>query len=203
MTGITLYAITDTLPALLDTIDMVEPGTEERAEIEAQISAYLEALPQKVDAVAHVLATYERMQDACDAEIKRIQDLKRTAASREESLREYIKAAMLNLPEPKKGPRKLAGATNELTLKRTAGSVVVEDEDAVPDSYFDVTVKMPEDKWNRMLMLLEPIDEEAEFAPVGLNISRSIRKADISKDLKAGAVIPGCDLAFGWSVTRK
>ena len=198
MSDITLFAITDNLPALIETIDMVEPGTEDRAEIEAQIATYMEALPSKVDAVAHVLATYERMQDACDAEIKRIQDLKRTAASREHSLREYITAAMLNLPEPRKGPRKLAGATNELTLKRTAGSVAIEDEDAVPEAYFDVTVKMPAWMWEKLTE-----SEQAAEMRLSVHETRTIRKADISKDLKAGAVIPGCDLEFGWSVIRR
>jgi hypothetical protein len=211
MSDLTLYKITDNLPALLETLDMVPEGTPERQEIEAEIQEYLTALPSKVDGISHVWATLDaiagvekngkHIPGAVDREIERLKDIKATAERQRDLLKQYLADAILRLPEPKKGARKIASYTNELQLRRTQGAVVIEDEAKVPTAYKDIVVRMTAQDWGTIKAL-----GAAYMGDVEIDLKEEefvVRKADIKKDLQAGAVIPGADLKFGWTVVRK
>jgi hypothetical protein len=192
VSDLTLFKITDNLPALIDTRDMVDDGTPEAAEIDAQITEYMRALPSKVDGVSHVLATFDAMEDAIDAEIKRLRDLKATAERRKYRLEQYVVAVMQNLPEPHKGPRRITGRTSELVLRKNPPSVVISDESALRDVFVDVTVKMPAVDWSYMQ---HHVPAEVMDSITVLSEQRIPKKADIKVALQAQRDVDGAYLS--------
>lgn len=134
-TALTLYAIADTLPALLDSFDMTDPDTPERAECEAEIRRYVEALPQKVDGIVQVRAHLKSQADLAAEEIKRLSIRKQVFQDRVKRLDEYCRAALERLPEPRSGNRRIEGATATLSLCKCPPSLKITDETAVPAEY--------------------------------------------------------------------
>ena len=136
-----LVSITDHLEALFNSVEMTEEGSEERAQIEREIEAYIEAEVRKVDSVAGYIAHCESQQDFAAAEMKRLQERKASWARKQEKLEQYIRRAMLLA-----GREKLEGRTNTLILKSCPPSVEVTDQSLVPEEYIRVTVMESIDK---------------------------------------------------------
>lgn len=163
--GLTLYEITDTLPVLLDSLEMTEAGTPERAECEAEIMRYFEALPQKVDGVARILAHFEAQAKFASEEIKRLQTRKGRFDRAAERLESYAIAILERLPEPKRGPKKLEGATSTLSLRKCPASLRITDESQIP----------------------------ARFRVV-IPATSAVCNAAVKDALKAGESVPGAEL---------
>lgn len=134
-TDLTLYEITDTLPVLLDSLEMTEPGSPERAECEADITRYFEALPSKVDGVARMLAHFEAQAQLAADEIKRLQGRKARFERATEHLEAYVMAVLEKLPTPKRGPKKLEGGTATLSLCKCPASLKIFDAAKVPAEF--------------------------------------------------------------------
>jgi hypothetical protein len=137
VSDLTLYAITDTLPALLDSLDMCE-SDEQRAECEAEIQRYFAALPQKVDGVARMIAHYEGQSASASAELKRLADRKRRFDARLDSLKAYVVRVLDALPEPRRGAKRLEGDTATLSLKRCPPSLRITDATKIPPEYMTI-----------------------------------------------------------------
>lgn len=133
-----LWAISEHLFALLDTVDLAEP--EQKADIEAEIQRYVEASIQKADHIAEALSICESTATAAANEIKRLQDRKRAAEAAKERLSNYVVRVMES-----HGLRKLEGKTNTFTLRDT-DSVVITDMDAVPSGFKRTTISVDADK---------------------------------------------------------
>lgn len=133
--GLTLYAITDTLPALLDSLEMTEPGSPERAECEAEIVRYMAALPSKVDGVSHVRASLKGAAALAAEEIRRLQMRKQRFDGALERLDAYVVGVLESLPEPKRGPKRLEGATATLSLAKCPASLKITDDALIPTEY--------------------------------------------------------------------
>ena len=132
---LTLYEITDTLPVLLDSLEMTEPGSPERSECEADITRYMEALPSKVDGVARMLAHFEGQEKLAAAEIQRLQARKRRFGAARERLEVYVMSVLDKLAQPKRGPKKLEGDTATLSLCACPASLRINDETKIPAEY--------------------------------------------------------------------
>ncbi len=135
--SLTLYEITDTLPALLDTLDMATE--EQRPEIEAEIQRYMSELPRKVDGITRMLAHFDAMANLAADEIKRLQERKKFFERRREQLEKYVVAVLEKLPETKLGARSLNGATSSLSLRACPPSVAITNQLEVPARF--VTIK--------------------------------------------------------------
>lgn len=137
MSDLTLYAITDTLPALLDSLDMCETD-EQRAECEAEIQRYFAALPAKVDGVArfreHLAATVALSK----AEAKRVSARADRFQRMLDRIDWYTIRILERLPEPKYGTRRLEGETATLALRRCPPSLHVFDATRIPAEYMTV-----------------------------------------------------------------
>jgi hypothetical protein len=162
---LTLYEITDTLPALLDSLDMTEPGSPERAECEADIARYMEALPTKVDGVGHVRASLKGMSALAAEEIKRLQMRKQRFDAALERIDGYVVSILEGLPEPKRGPKKLEGATTTLSLAKCPPSLRIFSEAMIPAEY----------------RVVVPATTE-------------VNKAAVKDALKLGIAVPGAEL---------
>ncbi len=163
MGSLTLYEITDTLPALIDSLEMTEPDSPEREECEAEIARYFEALPAKVDSTAQFRLHIRAQIAMAKEERKRIEAREAAFAGILERLDGYVTAVLEKLPEPKKGAsRKLTGSTNTLLLKGNGGDKPLriqgwdekrrewtEDNPLLPAEYRDVALVMRMDQYSQ------------------------------------------------------
>lgn len=168
MGELTLYSITDTLPALLDSLEMTEPGSPERAECETEIARYMEALPTKVDGVGHIRSELKAADAHAGEEIKRLQMRQHRFRAALERLDSYVVSVLEGLPEPKRGPKKLEGATTTLTLAKCPASLKIHNEALVPAEY-----------------------------RVVIPATTEIDKAAVKDALKLGIHVPGAELVTG------
>ena len=195
-TAMTLYALSEDLTAHLESIDLTEPGTPERAECEMAIQVYMGQLPAKVDNVAWMLAHLEDQAQMAAQEIQRLQGRKQAFERAQERLEEYCIHVLEQLPEPKRGAKKLEGRTSTLTL-RLSDAVVITDEEAVPAEYKTACVEMPALVWESLVRRDETvIDKLTKQKP-------KVRLADVKKAIKGGESVTGADLEFRNHLIRK
>lgn len=144
----TLYHLTDELAALLGLRSEMEEAKDDTTAVDEQIAEYMAALPEKVDAVVHVLRTFESQAELASAEVKRLTARRRKFASAVERLKEYCCNVLEKMPKPNKGSRRLEGSTATLALKTNGGvePMTIYDESLVPDEYclFEVRLNCEE-----------------------------------------------------------
>ena len=142
-----------------------ENGGEITPEIEEALTLTAEALPKKVDGYGVLLRQFAAAEAACDAEIKRLQALKKTAQNAQRGMKDRILYAMQTF-----GYDKLAG---EITKFSTRASKAVEiDEDTLLARYRD------------------KIAAFSESLPLWLTIEPKVSKTTISNEWKATGITP-------------
>lgn len=99
-----------------------ENGGEITPEIEEALTLTAEALPKKVDGYGILIRQFAAAEAACDAEIKRLQGLKKTAQNAQRGMKERILYAMQTF-----GYDKLAGETTKFSTRRST-AVEVDDD---------------------------------------------------------------------------
>jgi len=156
--ALSLYSLTNDLVSLLALREEMAEAKEDTAEVEGTIQAYVrEYLPQKVDAVVAVLRTFESQRTLASEEIARLEGRKKQFTSAIDRLKEYCAAVLERLPKPKRGSRKLDGATATMVLKTNGGleALDIYDESLVPDEYCTFEVTLSADVWSSMKALIE------------------------------------------------
>jgi len=136
----TLVSIQDHLDCLFESLEGLEDEAL-RAECESDIARYLEAEIRKVDNVAGYLAHCEAQQAFASAEVKRLQDRKRSFERKQERIEVYIQRVIET-----SGRAKLEGRTSTLLLKSCPPSVEIVDESDVPQEFMRVVVNQSVDK---------------------------------------------------------
>lgn len=180
--SLSLYSLTDDLAQLLaERAEMVE-GREDTAEVDTAIEQYMAALPDKVDAVVHVLRTLESIETLAAEEIARLTARRRAAASNRERLEQYCCSILEQQPKPKRGSRKLEGATSTLALKGNGGvePLDITDESLVPDEYCMAEIRMP---WNEWLGLQYFLERHESQIPETCHTVRSVDNTSVRKEL--------------------
>ena len=124
----TLYELTAAQSAIEDAL--YENGGELTPELEAQLAETREALPAKIDGYNHILARLAGMEAAADAEIKRLQALKKTAQNAQKSLKGHLLNAMQTF-----GIEKIEGITCKVFRKANPASVTITNEDALLEPF--------------------------------------------------------------------
>ncbi len=109
----------------------------------------MEALPAKVDGVAAYILMLKSKRAAVRAEIDRLKALEAAAAARIDRINRYVADILERQPMPKKGPRKLAGATSELRLVGNGGlqPLDITDESLVPEEFRDVVMTITAEQY--------------------------------------------------------
>ena len=197
--SLSLYELSEELVCLLDTRDMVEQGSADQADLDAQIQQFQDALPRKVDNVCRMLAHLESQAAAAklaaNLEFDRLTKRQKHFESQAASLEGYCVRVLEALPAPKKGPRKLEGQCNTLALS-TSERCKVEDAALVPIEYKTAAAKMPAELWQQIVETLWP----ETLAQITVDVS--VRLADVKKALKAGVEIEGADIEYPKGVRR-
>ena len=148
-----------------------------------------------MDRVGYALAFLESQAQLAAAEIKRLQARKGRYERDTERLERYCCRVIEQLPEPKRGARKLEGRTTTLSI-RPSDEVIITSEEQVPGAYKTVCVEMPAPAW-------EQIARTFPFAVNSLTKQDlKVRKADVKKALKAGEDVPGADIQFNNNLRR-
>ncbi len=165
-----------------------DPASEEElVALDGEIKAYVtEKLPVKIDSTAAVVLWKERRLASLREEKERIKRAINAESSDLERLKAYIADVLALLPEPKKGSRKLSGATHTLSLRGNGGLAPMEisDETMVPNQYRDATVTMPYEDWSKI----------EGFCPNAAKVTVSLNNARIRDDLESGEGVPGASL---------
>ena len=142
-----------------------ENGGEITPEIEEALTLTAEALPRKVDGYGVLIRQFAAAEAACDAEIKRLQGLKKTAQNAQRGMKDRILYAMQTF-----GYDKLAGETTKFST-RTSKAVEIDEE----------------------TLLARYRDEIAEFnatLPDWLSVEAKVSKTAISNEYKATGITP-------------
>lgn len=98
-------------------------GGEITPEIEEALTLTAEALPKKVDGYGVLIRQFAAAEAACDAEIKRLQALKKTAQNAQRGMKERILYAMQTF-----GFDRLNGETTKFSTRKSTAVEVNEQE---------------------------------------------------------------------------
>ena len=175
----TLYELTAAQSAIEDAL--YENGGELTPELEAQLAETREALPAKIDGYNHILARLAGMEAAADAEIKRLQALKKTAQNAQKSLKGHLLNAMQTF-----GIEKIEGSTCKVFRKANPASVTITDENAL---------LQPFKEWL--------FDGVMDDLPAWIKVEASINKTALKEMLKNGEQVCGAELTRNESVVIK
>jgi hypothetical protein len=168
---------------------MTDPDSPERAECDKAVDEFTAQLASKVDAVSWMLAHLESQAELAAEEIKRLQARKKFFESAVETLETSCVRVIEKLPEPKKGARKLQGATTALSI-RPSDRVIPTDEASIPSKFKTASIEMPAPQWELLIDLYPAV---LEFLT---KFELTARLTDIKKALKAGEDVAGAELRF-------
>ena len=174
----TLYALTAAQAAIEDAL--YENGGELTPELEAQLAETREALPAKIDGYNHILARLAGMEAAADAEIKRLQALKKTAQNAQKSLKGHLLNAMQTF-----GIEKIEGSTCKVFRRLSPESVNITDEGRI------------------LARAQEEAEELTSKLPTYLSFEIKINKTALKDALREGMLVAGAELTRNESVVIK
>jgi hypothetical protein len=129
MSGITLYEVSETLIALLDSVDLCETD-EQRAQCEAEIRRAMDVQIHKVDSFCRFLAHVESQTELATREIERLKAREAVFENLMQRLKAYAVFTMQQMRL-----RKLEGDTSKLTLRTNQAAVDIDDEQLVPGKF--------------------------------------------------------------------
>lgn len=200
--GLTLYELTVELTCWLDSRAMTDRGSPERADCDRAVEEFTAQLADRVDAVGWMLAHLESQIELAKQEVTRLKARQEFFESSLECLETYCVHTLEQLPEPKKGARKLEGAACTLSLRKSDGVILSGpagpgDESLVPLDYKTATVKLPARTWGLLANLHPQILEAVTYQKMETRLS------DVKRALKAGEAVSGADLEFRNNLQRK
>lgn len=198
--SLSLYQIEEHLNALDDTAELVSADQEKQ--FVAEFGAALLSAAEKRDRVAQFLAFLEHQQSFADAEIKRLQALKKHYAAVQGRLETYVIFTIESLGLDEKGKyRRLEGNTTVLSLQPCPPSVSVSDEASIPLEYKRANVQLPAALWDQILDSLDIDLRTAALASAKVDVT--VEKSTIKKAIDAGKDVPGTDLLIGKHTLRR
>ncbi len=175
VSGLTLYSLQDELAQLISVrAEMSETG-EDTATIDAAIAEYMQALPEKVDSVAHVIHTLESQIALAKVEEDRLEARRKKFSAALDRLKAYVVDVLSQIPEPKRGSRKIEGSTATLCLVKNGGleALDITEPTIVPDEMCVAEVRMPWSDWERITPL--DLQDRAKRVPDNAAIRAALK----------------------------
>jgi hypothetical protein len=177
-TALTLYDIHDELQAWSNSLELAETD-EQRAEIQARVSEYLQLGREKVDRFNEFLSHLESQVALCRSEKERISQHQRCCERILESLECYAVSTIESL-----GVKKLEGNVSYLRTWKSPDSVEITNASAVPSSFKTALVNIP----------LEALHDVLATVSGAYMVREEILKDLIKAWLQAGGEIAGARL---------
>lgn len=128
-----IYEITQSLSQLFDEIE--ESEGEMSQEIEDALEIAQDELERKAEGYYKAIRQYKSEAEACAAEIKRLQALKKARENRVERLKQAVQAAMQAA-----GQKKLSYSIGSFSLRKTERCEII-DPESVPKEFQKVKVE--------------------------------------------------------------
>ena len=201
VTAAPLYAIEDTLAALIETAELVSP--EQEREFRTELQTALAAAVDKRDKVGQFLTHLERQIDYARFEIDRLRQRKAASERALARLEEYVIETIEKLGTDGKGRyRTLEGKTTTFSLRGCPPSVEVADESAIPAEYKTLTLKLPAVTWEQLLDGLD-IEQRAAVLAQVKSPEIGVDKRSIKAAFDGGADVPGAGLVSGRHALRR
>lgn len=122
------------------------------------------AIEEKAVNMAYVIKNIDGDIDAIDKEINRLQERKKSAKSKQTSLKNYLKGSMEQL-----GIKKLKTPVFSFNIQKNAPALTVEDNSKIDDKFFII------EKTLDKKAIKEAIKQGAEIEGVSLKQSESLR----------------------------
>lgn len=197
-TALTLFEIEDRYLALVNSEECVSPEMEQ--EFRTELSVALQSAVAKRDKVAQFLLACKQHEGAIDAEIKRLQALKKSWQAGRERMEKYVVSVIEGLGTDAKGKHHpLKGEISILSVRRNPVHVEITDPEAVPQQFKTVTVCMSADAWARIVALPyeNEIGEITSVYDAATDLKTDIDKRAIKTAIEAGLEVRGADLGFG------
>lgn len=154
-----------------------EAGGELTPELERELNASSESLTAKVNGYANIFRKADLQIDAIDAEIKRLQALKKTRQNAVKSLKEYVLYSM-----DANGMTKIDGELIKLSIRRTK-AVEIGDEEALTGM-----------AWQALSSLK---------VPAWINFDVKINKTELKRILEEGETVVGAAIRENRSLIIK
>jgi hypothetical protein len=195
--NMSLFEIDEALMALVESAqeEAAVNGGELSEQLRTALEDYVEAFGEKVDRIANYLKAQESFAELARREEERLHARRRSAETRAKGLKNFLSFWMLS-----RGLKRLKGHLNTITLSRnSADTLIIEEQAAIPDRYFKVTVQMSWDEWALVLSCLAegPLHEcLARRAAVEKELNRS----HLQEAIAGGVVLPGVRLVRGHHV---
>jgi hypothetical protein len=201
VTAAPLYAIEDTLAALIETAELVSP--EQEREFRTEFQTALAAAVDKRDKVGQFLTHLERQIDFARFEIDRLRQRKAASERALARLEEYVIETIEKLGTDGKGRyRTLEGKTTTFSLRGCPPSVEVADESAIPAEYKTLTLKLPAVTWEQLLDGLD-IEQRAAVLAQVKSPEIGVDKRSIKAAFDGGTDVPGAGLVSGRHALRR
>lgn len=201
ITGLSLYHLDTELTSLLEyraerLNENVPPPIEEIEAIDGEIRAYMEALPRKVDSVAHVIAHMKAQVAFAKSEIGKIAARQKQFEADIKRLEGYAAAILEKQPEPKRGTTKrLVGANATLILKGNGGlaPLVIDDAAMIPPEYCRLEGWIREDIWAWLMELGKKDRPTAYWTEPGatFGLARVLSNDLIRRGIEEAGGVPG------------
>lgn len=182
--ALTLYEIEDQLAALVN-CDGAVPD-EQLGEYLEELAKATETAVNKRDNVIRFMRHLDLQMSNVDTEIVRLSALKASYESGKKRVEKYVVSVLEQLPEPKRGARKLEGTVGVLSLAKNPDKVEIMEPESIPNEFQDVTVVMSADKWLSLATDIET--KKVTFSP---------RRSDIKAAIQSGREVVGADIAYG------
>jgi hypothetical protein len=173
-----LFQLTADMAAIEDAL--WENGGELTPELEEAMTETTASLVAKTDGYGALIRKFDSASAAIDAEIKRLQALKKTATNAVDRLKERVKFSMQT-----NGISKLDGQLTKFSLRRSE-KTVTDDESILAPYQFTL---------EEFRQTLPPYISLPDF-----KVNKTIIKDMIKKD---GIQIPGATMEENWSVIMK
>ena len=164
---------------------MVTPDQEQA--FLADFEAALTTAADKRDRVAHRLAKLEDQQAFAAAEIKRLQEFKKSKEAEQTRLEGYVSYVIQRMGKDAKGKyRKLEGNSSTMFLRGCAASLDITAESEIPLDYQRATVTLPAATWNDVL------NEMPQLLTTTCKLD--VDKRAVKAAIEAGVPVPGAKL---------
>lgn len=137
----TFYEIQDNIQALLDTIDGLDEGSEERKSAEADLALWFESEVRKVDAIAAYIDFTKAQAELAKKGAERYSKQAETWKNREQRTRDMVKRIMIQFGLPS-----LPGRMATFSLRPSQGSLVITDEALIPSEFIQYSQSIKRDE---------------------------------------------------------
>ncbi len=153
--GMSLYDITN---EIIDLLDLLADPDAEKEDIDKSLKLMQDQFETKFDGYMKALKNLEADEVVIKEEINRLKDRLESNKKSQENLKTAVMNSMIAIEKPK-----IKTALFSATVKKTNPSVVIVDEDEIPEEFY-TTKTIVERKLNKKLLKTHLTESEEEYA---------------------------------------